>query len=154
MAREFLAAIARGEAPTATEKKLTFGEFIKDNYEPWVLENRKPGDATAYIIKYNFSFLFNTPMEEINIDQVDKWKSKKGRVKGFNYQPQAYFPKSRSKLGGQTEYNRNKPAHEIGTSHRSRLGQQGTLPDTVRKNQSLGCLGRPRKRNQAWTRES
>lgn len=76
LASAFIAAIARGKDPTATKEKLTFGEFIKDNYEPWVLENRKSGDATAYTIKYNFNFLFDTPLEEITIEQVDKWKSK------------------------------------------------------------------------------
>lgn len=80
LAREFLAAIARGEDPTTPENKLAFGEFVKDIYEPWVLENRKAGDSTAYKIKHDFKFLFDTPMEEISIAQIEQWRSKKKKA--------------------------------------------------------------------------
>ena len=76
-AQKFLASIERGEDPTAPEKKLLFGEFINDIYEPWVRENRKSGDSTAYTLKYNFSFLFDTPMEEVTIAQIEKWRGKR-----------------------------------------------------------------------------
>ena len=83
-AQQFLASIARGEDPTTPEKKLLFGEFIKDIYEPWVIENRKSGDSTAYVLKSNFGFLFDTPLEEITIAQIEKWrgKRKKDGLKG------------------------------------------------------------------------
>ena len=75
--REFLASIERGEDPTVPDKKLSFGEFMKDIYEPWVIENRKSGSNTAYIIKSNFGFLFDTPLNEITIAQIEHWRSKR-----------------------------------------------------------------------------
>jgi len=77
IAQNFLTYIERGEDPTAPEKKLSFGEFIKDIYEPWVTENRKTGSNTAYIIKSSFGFLFETPLNEITIAQIEHWRSKK-----------------------------------------------------------------------------
>ena len=77
-AREFLAAIARGEDPTAPPADvLTFGAFLSDIYEPWVIENRRSGDSTSYILKSNFAFLSKTPLEKITIAQVEQWRSKK-----------------------------------------------------------------------------
>jgi site-specific recombinase XerD len=78
-AREFLASIQRGEDPATPEKKLTFGEFVKDHYEHWVLEYRRSGESTLYMLKSNFDFLFDTPLEEITIAQVDQWRSKRKR---------------------------------------------------------------------------
>lgn len=80
-AREFLAAIARGEDPTAPPVDvLTFGAFLNDIYEPWVIENRRSGDSTAYILKSNFKFLFATPLESITIAQIEQWRSKKKKA--------------------------------------------------------------------------
>ena len=80
-AKEFLAAIARGEDPTAPPVDvLTFGAFLNDIYEPWVIENRRSGDSTAYILKSNFKFLLNTPLGEIAIAQIEQWRSKKKKA--------------------------------------------------------------------------
>lgn len=80
-AREFLSAIARGEDPTAPPVDvLTFGAFLNDIYEPWVIENRRSGDSTAYILKSNFKFLLNTPLEKITIAQIEQWRSKKKKA--------------------------------------------------------------------------
>jgi site-specific recombinase XerD len=76
VAQQFLASIEHGKDPTLPDKKLLFGEFIKDIYEPWVTDNRKSGDFTAYILKSNFEFLFDTPLEEITIAQIERWRSK------------------------------------------------------------------------------
>ena len=83
-ARDFLASVERGEDPTTEKKKLSLGEFVNDIYEPWVIENRKSGDSTAYFIKSNFNFLFDTPLDEISIAQIEQWrsKSKKSGLKG------------------------------------------------------------------------
>ena len=82
-AQQFLASIEKGIDPSEPVEKVTFGGFIKDIYEPWVLENRKSGNSTAYILKSNFGFLFDTPLEEITIAQIEKWrtKRKKGGLK-------------------------------------------------------------------------
>ncbi len=76
-AQQFLASVEKGIDPSEPVKKITFGEFVQDIYEPWVLENRKSGDSTAYILKSNFDFLFDTPLEEITIAQIEKWRTKR-----------------------------------------------------------------------------
>lgn len=76
-AREFLASVERGEDPSNPEKILTFGEFIKDIYESWVLDNRRSGESTVYMLTYNFGFLFETPLDQITIAQIEKWRGKK-----------------------------------------------------------------------------
>ncbi len=79
--REFLSTIARGEDPTAPPVDvLTFGAFINDIYNPWVMENRRSGDATAYILKSYFDFLSSTPLEKITIAQIEQWRSKKKKA--------------------------------------------------------------------------
>jgi site-specific recombinase XerD len=76
-AQKFLSSVEKGVDPSEPVKKITFGGFIKDFYEPWVLENRKSGDSTLYMLKSNFGFLSDTPLEEITIADVEKWKAKR-----------------------------------------------------------------------------
>ena len=83
IARDFLASIDKGIDPTEPEKKITLGEFVKDIYTPWVLENRRSGESTVYMLNANFGFLFDTPLEQITIGDIEKWrgKRKKGGLK-------------------------------------------------------------------------
>ncbi|MDR0411835.1 MAG: tyrosine-type recombinase/integrase [Treponema sp.] len=76
-AQKFLASVEKGVDPSEPVKKITLGAFIKNSYEPWVLEYRKSGAATLNFLKTNFDFLFDTPLEEITIDQIDKWRAKR-----------------------------------------------------------------------------
>jgi len=78
-AQQFLSSVEKGKDPSEPEKKVTFEKFIKEFYEPWVLEYRKSGDSTLYILKSNFGFLNDTPLEEITIADVEKWKAKRKR---------------------------------------------------------------------------
>ncbi len=82
LARDFLAAIARGNDPTAPRETLTFGDFIKDIYTPWVLESRKSGKATLEMIQSNFDFLFAMPLEGITIAQIEKWRTNRKKKDG------------------------------------------------------------------------
>jgi site-specific recombinase XerD len=77
IARKFLAAIARGEDPNAPNTVMTFGAFLKNKYEPWVLEQRKSAMSTLYILQSNFGFLFDTPLDQITMGQVEEWRSKR-----------------------------------------------------------------------------
>jgi integrase len=77
MARDFLSALAKGEDPTAPSDVLTFGTFLKDKYEPWVLDYRKSAKSTLYILQSNFGFLNDTPLDQITIAQVEEWRSKR-----------------------------------------------------------------------------
>jgi len=91
-ARDFLAAIARGEDPKAEAKAeaqaqngiLTLGEFIQDIYAPWVIENRKTGGETVAMILRAFKSLLNTDIMQITLAQLEQWRSqqkKKRNVK-------------------------------------------------------------------------
>ena len=77
LAREFLAAVARGDDPTVQNDILAFGDFIKDIYTPWVLENRKSGKNTVDMIQSNFKFLSVMPIESITVAQIEQWRSKR-----------------------------------------------------------------------------
>jgi site-specific recombinase XerD len=77
-AQNFLASIERGVDPTEpepeAEKKITLGEFINSHYEKWALENRRSGQSTIYMIRASFGFLFDTPLEQITIEEIEKWR--------------------------------------------------------------------------------
>jgi integrase len=77
VAQKFLSSIEKGVDPSEPIKKITLGAFIKNSYERWVQEYRKSGDATLHFIKSNFDFLYDTPLEEITIDQIDEWRAKR-----------------------------------------------------------------------------
>jgi integrase len=82
MARNFLASIERGEDPTQPEETITLRDFLKDHYERWVLDHRKSGDLTLAMIKANFEFLYDTPLENIAVEQIEQWRTKKKKDDG------------------------------------------------------------------------
>ena len=78
MARDFLARLARGEEPEKkAKKKLRFKEFIEIEYKPWVEVHRITGKETIYILTSAFSFLLEQPIEEITINDLEKWRTKR-----------------------------------------------------------------------------
>jgi len=80
---KFLASVERGEDPSApTNPVLTLGNFIKDIYEPWVLEHRKSGKLTVAMIKSNFEYLFDTPLDSVNVALIEQWRAKKKKDNG------------------------------------------------------------------------
>jgi site-specific recombinase XerD len=76
-AQKFLSSVEKGVDPTEPVKKITFGGFIEEFYKPWVTDYRKSADSTLYMLKSNFGFLNDTPLEEITIADVEKWKAKR-----------------------------------------------------------------------------
>jgi integrase len=78
-AREFLAAVTRGEDPTAPSGVLTLGDFIRDVYSPWVTENRKTGRETILIIQRSFDSLLNVNLDEISIALLEQWRTQQRR---------------------------------------------------------------------------
>jgi integrase len=82
IAREFLAAVARGENLAEPEIPITLGEFVANKYEPWVLEYRKSGKFTVDMIKANFKSFFNKPLEDINVSLIEQWRSQKRKNDG------------------------------------------------------------------------
>ena len=82
-AREFLAAIARGEDPKAPTGSLTLGEFIRDIYSPWVSENRRTGHATIMMIQRAFKSFMDIDISKITIAQLEQWRTQQKKKRGI-----------------------------------------------------------------------
>jgi integrase len=86
MARQFLAAVERGEEPwkkpEAPKGKLTLGNLLDNFYTPWVAEHRRSGLKTVNALKSAFAWLMLTPAEEITVADVEEWRIKKRNEKG------------------------------------------------------------------------
>jgi len=78
MTNDFMARLVRGEDPTKKiVEQLKLGEFLKNHYEPWVLINRKSGKETMNMLKTAFGFLYGGIIEELNILEIDRWRTKR-----------------------------------------------------------------------------
>jgi hypothetical protein len=62
--------------------KLTYGEFLQNNYEPWVLANRKTGRETMQIIRSTFGFLMSKLIAELSAMEIEQWRTK--RIQEFD----------------------------------------------------------------------
>ncbi len=68
--------VAQGEDPKEKPvKKWTLGEFLSDVYAPWVVVNRRSGQHTINAIRNIFSFLFDTPIEDLEPLEIEKWRT-------------------------------------------------------------------------------
>ena len=85
-ARKFLAAINRGEDPTAPppqpDKAPLLGDFLKDKYAPWVIDNRKSGQETVAIINRAFKSFFDVPIDQITVVKLEEWRTRQRREQG------------------------------------------------------------------------
>ena len=84
-ARKFLAAINRGEDPTAPlpdDKAPTLEVFLRDKYAPWVLLNRKTGQDTITVINRAFKSFLNVPIDKISIAKLEEWRTQQRRERG------------------------------------------------------------------------
>ncbi len=59
------------EKPT---KKLLLGDYLTNFYEPWVVDNLKSGKETMDMIRSAFTPLFNCPVEDIKIMDIERWR--------------------------------------------------------------------------------
>ena len=57
--------------------KLTYGEFLRDHYKPWVIANRKTGQETMQILNSTFGFLMQRPIAELSVMEIEQWRTKK-----------------------------------------------------------------------------
>jgi integrase len=78
-ARKFLAAITRGEDPTAPpppqpDMAPTLGDFIRNTYAPWVIDNRKSGQETVTTINRAFKSFLNVPLDQITVAKLEQWR--------------------------------------------------------------------------------
>lgn len=68
--------VSQGENPKEKPvKKLTLGEFWNDIYAPWVTVNRRSGQHTINAVRATFSFLFDTPIDELEPLEIEKWRT-------------------------------------------------------------------------------
>jgi integrase len=59
------------------EPKFTYGDFLKNYYEPWVVSNRKSGQETMKSINAAFGFLMSQPLEDLSIIELEQWRTKR-----------------------------------------------------------------------------
>ncbi len=57
------------------ESVRTLRGFLKKQYEPWVLSERKRGHETLARIRYQFADLLDRPIKDINAWIIEKWRS-------------------------------------------------------------------------------
>lgn len=65
-------------------KSQTLSGFLEHQYGPWVLIQRKTGEATLKRIRSNFQHLSDRPLNEVNAWVIEKWRSealKAGKAK-------------------------------------------------------------------------
>lgn len=80
---EILAEASKGNDPIekkrqAKKESLTFKQFLDNEYNPWVTQNRKGGQATVEIIKRHFLPIYkDKKLTEITPWLVDLWRSKR-----------------------------------------------------------------------------
>jgi integrase len=61
---------------------MTFGTFIREKYTPWVLEHRRAGQKTLEIIERGFSAFYKKYPEEITVDDLEQWRTKRRADRG------------------------------------------------------------------------
>jgi integrase len=84
-AREFLAAVVRGETPwekPESKDGLTLGKFVEDIYAQWARDHRKSGNETVAMIQSAFASLAGKRIDEISVADVERWRGKKRAEKG------------------------------------------------------------------------
>lgn len=77
---EILNDFNKGIAPTAkrgSNKPKTLQEFIKNEYEPWVLSHHKRGHKTLASLTRCFNQLFSKPLADVTPSILDQWRVKR-----------------------------------------------------------------------------
>jgi integrase len=65
-----------GNPVSAVTKKVnTFGDFMREHYEPWVTAERKAGVQTVQAIKAQFDELYSKPLNKISPWDIEKFKA-------------------------------------------------------------------------------
>jgi len=79
MANDFAARLLRGEIPQSRQNdgRVTLGDFLDNIYRPWVTVHRRAGKLTYDALRANFSFLYDTPIEELKPMTLDKWRTER-----------------------------------------------------------------------------
>jgi integrase len=59
--------------------KFTYGDFLKNHYEPWVVSQRKSGMETMRSLNAAFGFLMSQPLEDLSSIELEQWRTKRIR---------------------------------------------------------------------------
>jgi integrase len=71
--------VIRGESVKKEKPspKITYGDFLRDHYEPWVIANRKTGQETMQILRSSFGFIMTKPIAELSVMEIEQWRTKR-----------------------------------------------------------------------------
>ncbi|MBN9411598.1 MAG: site-specific integrase [Burkholderiales bacterium] len=78
-AKRILSSVNLGTDPSDIRKpasgSMNLEKFIDDELGPWLLTNRKSGDATVKRLKKSFKSFLMTPLSEITPHAIEKWRT-------------------------------------------------------------------------------
>ena len=79
MVNEFMFHITKGENPKRKKNTgdVTLYDFLKNDYGPWVIENRKGGKNTLDALLVTFKGLLNEAVAELKIGDIEKWRNER-----------------------------------------------------------------------------
>ncbi len=66
---------------TKPAPSISYGDFLKSHYAPWVIANRKSGNETVQSITAAFNFLFDEPLESLSLMSVEQWRMKRTKAR-------------------------------------------------------------------------
>lgn len=58
-------------------KAKTLRTFLEGRYKPWIIAQRKSGERTVQMIEGHFSDLMETPLDEITLWNIEKWRAER-----------------------------------------------------------------------------
>ncbi|MEO5811997.1 MAG: site-specific integrase [Rhodanobacter sp.] len=81
-ARTMLTEVDQAGAPLAVIEKLagaplTFGDFMRDHYAPVIKVTNKAGAQTLAMIAHHFGYLYDRPMTEITVEEIENFKKRR-----------------------------------------------------------------------------
>lgn len=66
---------AAGKSAAKDALHSTLERFLTDQYQPWVLANRKSGQQTVDQVNRSFKAWLKLPMQDIHVKRVERWRT-------------------------------------------------------------------------------
>jgi integrase len=70
---------ARGTVRSGKKRLITFGTFLDDHYEPWVLANRKRGAELVARLRSVFAELGETLLRDLSPFTIERWRTQRAK---------------------------------------------------------------------------
>jgi integrase len=121
--RTFLASVHLGKdpgrrkkPPEPKEQTKTLSFFLENHYIPWFLDNHKRNRYDIEILRREFFFLGDTPIEQITISEVEQWRTAKKRrgIKSSSLNRQLAALKAALNWAERGEYIKSNPLKKLG----------------------------------------